>query len=69
MTGVALNAVYYPYSRCLDERSLKRGILLYDHVYFVDPKTAKVRAGLFSVQNHQPYLPDDAAQSIAASWV
>jgi hypothetical protein len=63
-----LTAVYYPFSRCLDEETLKRAILLYDRVVFVDPKTPKVRQGLYSVENHQPYLPDDAALKLAKEW-
>jgi len=61
-------AIYYPFSRCLDEETLKRAILLYDQILFVDPKTPKVRQGLYSVENHQPYLPDDAARKLTREW-
>jgi len=67
-TTDSLRAIYYPFSRCLDETTLKRAIVLYDHLMFVDPKTPKVRAGLYSVSNHQPYLPDKAAQQLADDW-
>lgn len=63
-----LKAIYYPFSRCTDENTLKRAILLYDEVVFVDPKSSKVRAGLYSIENHQAYLPDDAARLLAAEW-
>ena len=63
-----LSAIYYPFARCVDEGTLKRAILLYDHLMFVDPKTPKVRAGLYSVSNHQPYLPWNAAQQLAEEW-
>ncbi|MCX4632816.1 hypothetical protein [Streptomyces sp. NBC_01443] len=52
----------------MSEQTLKRAILLYDEVLFIDPKTPKVRAGLYSVENHQPYLPDDAAYRLSQEW-
>jgi integrase/recombinase XerD len=33
-----------------------------------DPTTPKVRAGLYSVENHQAYLPDDAARQLSSEW-
>jgi hypothetical protein len=63
-----LRAIYYPFSRTLDETTLKRAILLYDEVLFIDPKTPKVRAGLYSADQHQPYLPDHAAQRLQDDW-
>lgn len=32
-----LRALYYPYSRCQSEVGLKRALLVFDEVYFVDP--------------------------------
>lgn len=63
-----LRAIYFPYSRTLDEVTLKRAVLLYDEILFVDPKTPKVRAGLYDVAQHQQYLPDDAAEALANEW-
>jgi hypothetical protein len=67
-TERSLKALYYPFARCTDENTLKRAILLYDEVVFVDPKSARVRAGLYSVANHQQYLPGDAARKLEAEW-
>jgi hypothetical protein len=66
--GDRFDAIYYPFSRCLDENTLKRAILLYDRVVFIDPKTPKVRAGLYSVEQHMRYLPDRAAHKLAEEW-
>lgn len=63
-----LTALYYPFSRCLDETTLKRAILLYDQLIFIDPKTPKVRAGLYSAKNHQAFLPENAAHAMEAEW-
>lgn len=41
-----LAALYYPYSRCTDEATLKRLILLYDEVWFADPIPSQIRQGL-----------------------
>jgi hypothetical protein len=35
--GEKLRVVYYPFSRCLDATSLKRLVLLFDEILFVDP--------------------------------
>jgi hypothetical protein len=67
-TDARLTAVYYPFSRCLDLETLKRAVLVYDRVLFIDPKSPQVRAGLYSVENHQQFLPNDAAQRLAADW-
>lgn len=32
-----LSALYYPFSRCLDEEALKRSILYFDEIAFIDP--------------------------------
>jgi len=40
-------ALYYPFSRCLDTLALKRSLLLYDRVLFLDPVPSDVRAGLY----------------------
>jgi hypothetical protein len=66
--GTDLTAVYYPYTRCLDEETLKRALVLYDRLIFVDPQSPQVRANLYSVSNHNSYMPAGAAESLAASW-
>jgi len=66
--SVPLRALYYPYSRSVSETTLKRAILLYDEILFVDPMSSRVRAGLFDVEQHLSYLPRDAATSLAKEW-
>jgi hypothetical protein len=61
-------ALYYPYSRTVNETTLKRAILLYDEILFADPMSSRVRAGLFDVHHHLPYLPPDAATALAEEW-
>lgn len=36
-TEERLRVVYYPFSRCVDATSLKRLVLLFDEVWFVEP--------------------------------
>ncbi len=40
-------ALYYPFSRCLDDLALKRAVLLYDRLLFVDPVDPVARADLY----------------------
>jgi hypothetical protein len=57
MAGSApFRALYYPFSRSVSETTLKRAILLYDEILFVDPMSARVRGGLFDIEQHLPYL-------------
>jgi len=46
------DALYYPFSRCLDELALKRGVLLYDRLLFVDPVDPAARADLYLREGH-----------------
>jgi len=50
-----LTALYYPYSRCTDETALKRLILLYDEVWFIDPVPSRMRQELMV----NSYVPED----------
>lgn len=68
MSTSEFTALYYPFSRTLSEETLKRGVLLYDRLLFIDPTTPKVREGLYSPENHQPYLPYDAARQLTFEW-
>ncbi|MFF0775877.1 hypothetical protein ACFYUK_43795 [Nonomuraea wenchangensis] len=68
MADEVLRALYYPFSRTLRESTLKRAILLYDELLFIDPKSARVRNGLYDVKQHQQYLPGDAARRLSAEW-
>lgn len=63
-----LTGLYYPYARCLDEETLKRAILIYDKIIFIDPMSEKVKQGRYSVENHQQYLPDQAAKKLTEEW-
>jgi hypothetical protein len=64
-----LRALYYPYSRSLSATTLKRSVLLYDEILFVDPMSARARNGLYDPSEHLQYLPPDAASSLASEWL
>ena len=53
-------ALYYPYSRCVSEETLKRLILVFDTLVFVDPMPDLARKGLMRGYS----LP----QSITSDW-
>ncbi|PKO01267.1 MAG: hypothetical protein CVU42_00210 [Chloroflexi bacterium HGW-Chloroflexi-4] len=38
-----LKGLYYPYSRCLDEITLKKSLLVFDELYFIDPVERLIR--------------------------
>src|SRR4051794_16573628 len=42
------DALYWPYSRCLNDVALKRAVLLYDRLLFVDPVDPVARAELYT---------------------
>ena len=49
-----LSALYYPFSRCIDEQSLKQMLLVFDTVTFLDPvDDDEWRAQLFRDLEHQ----------------
>lgn len=41
------DALYFPYSRCLDELTLKQAVLIYDRLLFVDPVDPEARSALY----------------------
>lgn len=41
-----LRALYYPYSRCLNEDTLKRSLLIFDELWFIDPLSENTRDSL-----------------------
>jgi hypothetical protein len=41
------DALYFPYSRCLDELTLKQAVLICDPWLFVDPVDSEVRSALY----------------------
>ena len=52
-------ALYFPFSRCLDELTLKRAVLLYDRLLFVDPVTPEARDALYLREQHaDPTITD-----------
>lgn len=63
-----LRALYYPYSRSLSTTTLKRAVLLYDEILFVDPTSARVRDGLFDPSEHREYLSPSVAASLESEW-
>ncbi|WP_416986112.1 hypothetical protein [Streptomyces sp. T028] len=64
----AFRALYYPFSRTISEATLKRAVLLYDEILFVDPMSPRVRAGLYKAEEHLPYLPANVATSMEQEW-
>lgn len=58
---ISLKALYYPYARCTDEGTLKRAILIFDEVGFVDPTSPKIRDGLITDKR-------EVAQSVMDDW-
>jgi hypothetical protein len=40
-------ALYFPFSRCLDETALKQAVLLYETLLFVDPVSPQARHALY----------------------
>jgi len=55
-----LRALYYPFSRTVNETTLKRAVLLYDEILFVDPVSSRMRGALFR-SGHAPY-------TVTAEW-
>jgi hypothetical protein len=45
-------ALYFPFSRCLDELTLTRAALVYDRLLFVDPVTPAARNALYMREQH-----------------
>jgi len=43
-----LRALYFPYSRCIDENTIKRAILMFDELIFIDPTYPDERNSLLS---------------------
>lgn len=61
------SALYYPFSRCLDDVALKRAVLLYDRLLFVDPVEPAARADLYLREGpHAGSAPDLAPRWQAA---
>ena len=46
--------LYYPYSRCLDEKQLKKALLLFDKVVFLDSQPQFMRQALL-YEEHPEY--------------
>lgn len=52
MSEINLEAVYYPFSRCFDLAALKRAILYYDRIYFMDPYNLSQRENLIQTSHY-----------------
>ncbi|HET6734315.1 hypothetical protein [Mycobacterium sp.] len=63
-----LIGLYYPFSLPLSDETLKRALLIFDEVLFIDPQTPRVRAGLYDERSHQQHLPLDAARWQRQDW-
>jgi hypothetical protein len=60
-------ALYFPFSRCLDDLALKQAVLLYDELIFADPVRPDERAALFrDAQN--PGGHSDPGLELAERW-
>jgi len=58
---VTLKALYYPYARCSNEKTLKRSVLIFDELGFVDPTSPEMREGLITDEREIP-------QSVIEDW-
>ena len=63
-----LIGLYYPFSLPLSDETLKRALLIFDQLVFIDPQTPRVRAGRYDERSHQPYLPLDAPRWQRLDW-
>jgi hypothetical protein len=54
-------ALYYPYSRCINENTIKRAILIFDELVFVDLASPKLRDNLLSDKQ-------DIPKSVMEDW-
>lgn len=68
-----LRALFYPYARCLDEATLKRAVLLYDEIVFVDAMTDADRDYLNATTGSQIGTFDPAIiaiddRQVASKW-
>ena len=61
-------ALYFPFSRCLDDVALKQAVLLYDELLFVDPVEPEERAELYRSGPSARYA-DDSDQNVALKWL
>lgn len=64
-TGVP-SALYFPYSRCLDEVALKQAVLLYDDLVFVDPVPRHERDLLYT---REGIHDKDIDPKLAQDWM
>jgi hypothetical protein len=60
-------ALYFPFSRCLDEVALKQAVLLYDRLTFVDPVSSEERSALYA-GSHTSRSRADQDQFLAQRW-
>jgi hypothetical protein len=63
-----LIGLYYPFSLPLSDETLKRAVLIFDEILFIDPQTPRVHAGLYDERGHQQHLPLDAARWQRQEW-
>ncbi|MEM9149564.1 MAG: hypothetical protein AAGB19_03820 [Cyanobacteria bacterium P01_F01_bin.3] len=61
MSQITLNALYYPYARCLNETTIKRAILIFDEIGFVDPTSPNMREALVNEKHKFP-------ESVLKDW-
>lgn len=47
-----MNCLYFPYSRCIDLNSLKKALLLFDKIYFLDTLSVEIRQALIREGSH-----------------
>jgi hypothetical protein len=64
----SFRGLYYPHSLPLSVETLKRALLIFDQVLFVDPRTPRVQEGQYSETAHQRYLPFDAPAWQRRDW-
>src|SRR5215203_3981662 len=64
----SFTGVYYPHSLPLSDETLKRALLIFDELLFVDPITPRVRSGAYDEAAHQPHLPSEAPHWQRMDW-
>jgi hypothetical protein len=68
MSDRSFTGVYYPFSLPLSDETLKRALLIFDELVFIDPLTPRVRSGAYDEATHQQHLPSDAPRLQRMDW-
>jgi hypothetical protein len=65
-----LKGLYYPYSRCVDLEALKKAVLIFDEIYFIDPIERLIREYLLDKDGFGNIpMVSDAYQELEAAGI